>query len=217
MKASALAQAPVFADLSDDELSVLAAHAVQRKLKKNAIVVNKGDESETLYIVVEGRLRMYLDDESGNEITVRLLGPGDVFGELALFTGAPRTSNVMTMEPCTLLALTRSQLTDCLTIDSELAFRIIRALAQRIQEMMEDMSTLGLLDVYGRLRRTLEKLAKENDGKHINYRLTHQDLANMVGSSREMVSRILRDLTAGGYITVHDKQITINKDLPTGW
>lgn len=217
MKETALAKVPLFAGLPEDDLRILASHAVARRYRKNTIVLSKGEESDTMYVVRSGRLRVYLDDEQGNEITIRLLGPGDVFGELAMLSGAPRAANVMTMEDCELLVVSRSHFMEYLAANSQIGFRIIRALVQRIQEMTEDISTLALLDVYGRVRNTLERLAEERDGKRVTDRLTHQEMANMVGSSREMVSRILRDLKAGGYISMQDKRIIIEKELPTRW
>lgn len=217
VKDTTLAKASLFAGLPDDDLQVLASHAVVRRYRKNTIVVSEGEESGTIYIVRSGRLRVYLDDEHGNEVTIRLLGAGDVFGELAALSGAPRIANVMTTQDCELLAISRSDFMDCLTGNSQIAFRIIQALVQRIRDMTEDISTLALLDVYGRVRSTLERLAKEQDGKRVTDPLTHQDLAKMVGSSREMVSHILRDLKAGGYISTHDKRIIIERDLPAGW
>lgn len=217
VKESALARAPLFAGLPEDDLRTLASHAVVNRFRKNTIVVSKGQESDAMYVVVSGRLRVYLDDEQGNEITIRLLEPGDVFGELALLSGAPRSANVMTIEDCELSIVSRDSFMGCLGANSQLGIRIIRALVQQIQEMTEEISTLALLDVYGRVRTTLERMAKEHDGKQVTDRITHQELANMVGSSREMVSRILRDLKAGGYISTRDKRITIEKDLPAGW
>lgn len=214
---SRLARASLFTGLPEDDLQVLASHAVVRRYRKNTIVVTKGEESDTMYLVRSGRLRVYLDDEQGNEVTIRLVGPGDVFGELAVLSGAPRAANVITTEDCELSPITRSEFMECLTRNPQTAFRIIEALVQRIRDLTEDISTLALLDVYGRLRNTLERLAKEQDGKRVTDRLTHQELASMVGSSREMVSRILRDLKAGGYISTRDKRITIERDLPPGW
>lgn len=217
VKESALAQAPLFAGLPEDDLRALASHTMARRFRKNTIIVSKGEESDAMYVVVSGRLRVYIDDDQGNEITIRLLEPGDVFGELALLSGTPRSANVMTTEDCEMSIISRTHFMEFLAANSEIAFRIIRALVQRIQQLTDELSTLALLDVYGRVRTTLERLAKERDGKRVTVRLTHQDLANMVGSSREMVSRILRDLKAGGYISTHNKRITIEKDLPAGW
>lgn len=217
MKEATLAQIPLFADLPEDDLRILATHAVVRRYRKNTIVIGKGEESDTMYVVLSGRLRVYLDDEHGNELIIRLLGPGDVFGELAMLSGAPRSANVMTTEDCELSVISRLHFMECLAANSQIGFRIIRGLVHRIQEMTEEISTLALLDVYGRVRSMLEKLAQERDGKRITNRMTHQEMANMVGSSREMVSRILRDLRVGGYISIQGKRIIIEKELPPRW
>lgn len=173
--------------------------------------------ADILYVVLSGRLRVYLDDDQGNEVTIRLLEAGEIFGELAVVSDAPRSANVMCLEDCRLCMISGGDFMDCLSKNSDIAFRIIQSLVQRVQEMTEEISTLALLDVYGRVRHTLMRLAKECEGKLVTDRLTHQELANMVGSSREMVSRILRDLKAGGYISTCDKRISIERDLPGGW
>lgn len=204
-------------DLCEDELQALAAHATECRYRKNTIVVNKGEATDSLYVVLTGRLRVYLDDDKGNQITIGFLEPGDAFGELALFSGAPRSANVAATEDCQLSIISQASFMQCLESNSQMGIRIIQILVQRIQEMTEDISTLALLDVYGRVRHTLEKLAKQRNGKRMTDRLTHQELANSVGSSREMVSRILRDLKTGGYISIQDKHICIERDLPPGW
>ncbi|MGA8261318.1 MAG: Crp/Fnr family transcriptional regulator [Arenicellales bacterium] len=217
MEGVSLKRIPLFADLPDDALTALSTRAATRHYKKNTVVVSKDTAGDVMYAVLSGRLRVYLDDEQGNEITIRLLEPGDVFGELALLSGAPRSANVLSIEDCKLSVISRNDFMECLTANPQITFHIIRTLVRRIQEMTDDISALALLDVYGRVRTTLEGLAREHEGKRVTDRLTHQELANMVGSSREMVSRILRDLKAGGYISIDHKHITIERDLPAGW
>lgn len=212
-----LAKASRFTGLPEDDLQALVSKTAVRRYRKNTIVVSMGEESDTMYIVRSGRLRVFVDDGQGNEVTIRLIEAGDVFGELAVLGGGGRTANVITTEDCELFGISRSDFMDYLGRNSQAVFHVIQALVQRIRDMTGEISTLALLDVYGRVRITLERLAKEQDGKRVTDPLTHQELASMVGSSREMVSRILRDLKSGGYISTQGKRITIERDLPAGW
>ncbi len=208
---------PLFADLPESDLQTLTGHVTTRRYKKNTIVVTKGDESDSLYIIQSGRARVYLDDEHGNEITIRTLEPGEAFGELALLSGEPRAANVVTLEDTELSVISKQDFMNCLTNNPAISIRIIKALVERIQAMTEDISSLALLDVYGRVAKVLTKHAHDQGGKPVTERLTHQEIANLVGASREMVSRILKDLRAGGYISVEDKRITLERNLPRGW
>lgn len=212
-----LKRVALFAGLPDDDLAALSRRAATRHYRKNTVIVSKDTAADTMYAVLSGRLRVYLDDDQGNEITIRFLESGDVFGELALLSDTQRSANVVTIEDCKLSVISRIDFMECLTGSPKMALHIIRTLVRRIQEMTDEISALALLDVYGRVRAALERLAKEHEGRRVTDRLTHQELANMVGSSREMVSRILRDLKAGGYISTDHKRITIEHDLPSGW
>lgn len=207
----------LFADLSEEDRRALAVHATIRSFKKNTIVMTVGDETDYLYVVLAGRLKIYLDDADGREITLRFLGPGDAFGELAVLSEGPRVANVATLEDSRLSAISKADFLECLNHNPGISLSIIRLLVERIREMTEDISTLALLDVYGRVARVLTRNAKECDGNLVTEPLTQQDIANMVGASREMVSRILKDLKTGGYIQVKDRRILVQKTLPSGW
>ena len=207
----------LFQDLSEADLDKVAQHAIQRSYKRNAIVITRGDTSDNLYLIITGRVRVYLDDDKGNEVTIAEYGPGECFGELALFSGAERAANVVTAEDSRCAVLSRQAFMELMREHPEVSFRLIGSLVERIQAMTEEINILALFDVYGRIRHTLIKLSHEQDGKQITEKITHQDIANRIGSSREMVSRILRDLKAGGYISIAGKQITIERELPSGW
>ena len=170
-----------------------------------------------LYVVVSGRVRIYLDDESGHEITLRTLGPGGCFGELAVLSAGPRAANVSTVEDSRLAIISRADFAQCLHNNPEISLRIIHSLVQRIREMTEDVSTLALLDVYGRVARVLTRHSQECDGRRLMAPMTHQDIANLVGCSREMVTRILKDLKEGGYISNDNRQLVLEKPLPAAW
>jgi CRP/FNR family cyclic AMP-dependent transcriptional regulator len=209
---------PLFADLGETEHELISSRAVTRVYPKNSIVINEGDTSDTLYIVVSGRVKAYLSDEEGKEIVLNTHGPGEHFGELALLDGAPRSASVVTLEKSKLAIISRADLEDCLRRNPEIALQIIRSLSARLRVATENVRSLALLDVYGRVARLLLQLAApDGDQLIIREKLTQQDIADRVGSSREMISRILKDLRTGGYIEIEDKRITIKEKLPSAW
>jgi len=208
----------LFAGLPEELLRTVADCAVTKSVKKNTILMSEGDNTDSLYLILSGRLKVFVSDEEGREVTLNLLGPGEYFGELAPLDSGPRSASVMALETSKLAVMSKASLQQCLTGHPAIALQLIRDLVRRIRSLTENVRTLALLDVYGRTARTLLQLAVEQDGKLvITQKLTHQDIANMVGASREMVSRIMKDLRAGGYISVEGKQITINEQLPSGW
>jgi CRP/FNR family cyclic AMP-dependent transcriptional regulator len=208
----------LFEGLSQAQLDKLTERAVTRSYPKGAIVINEGDEAGTLFIVQQGTVKVYLSDEAGREVILSTLGPGEHFGELALLDDTPRSASVATTEPCKLLLVQKSALRELIVSEPEASLHILRELAKRIRRLTDSVRTLALLDVFGRLVHTLEELSVEKDGvRVIEPRLTQQDLASRIGASREMVSRILTDLTRGGYIALEDKRIVIRKKIPRNW
>ncbi len=207
----------LFSGLAQAELDAIAAHASTKTYKKNTIIIDKGDETSSLYVIISGRVKVFIADDQGKELVLGMLGPDDYFGELATLGDCPRTASVMTMEPSRVAIISRRDFQDCLGSHPHIAFNLIKALVSRVRGLTERMGDLALLDVYGRVARVLLDNAVEEDGKLVAGRLTQQEIANMVGASREMVSRILKDLRSGGYIETTSKAITINKKLPPRW
>lgn len=214
-----LAEIPLFAGLSADDIATISSHAVARNYAKHAIIMNEGESSESVYVILTGRIKVYANDAGGNEIILNFQGPGEYFGEMALLDEAPRSASVMTLEPTRLAIISKQDFCSCMAKRPDIGFELIHALVHRIRVLTEKVKSLGLEDVYRRVTRTLLSLAtSQHDQKLvIEQRLTHQEIANMVGSSREMVSRIMKDLSRGGYICVEDKRIVINKKLPAAW
>jgi CRP/FNR family cyclic AMP-dependent transcriptional regulator len=209
---------PLFSVLAKEELDAISRLAVTRNYPKNSVIINEGDHTDSLYVILSGKVKIFLTDDQQKEVIVAIQREGDYFGELALLDEAPRSASVMTMEPCSLLIVSRNAFERHLASDPKLAISLMRGLAARLRATTENVKSLALLDVYGRIARTLLQFAKEEDGHHvIDDKLTHQDLANMVGASREMVSRIMKDLARGGYIKTEGKRITIKDKLPPGW
>ena len=207
-----------FENLSDEHIGILTERAVTRAYPKGAIIVNEGDEGNSLFVIQTGSVKTFLSDENGKEVVLSTQGPSEYFGDLALFDNEPRSASVMTLEPCKVMIISKGQLRETVVDDAEIGLALLKGLAGRVRILTENVRTLALLDVFGRLIKTLYSLAKEQDGVQvIDQRLTQQDLASRIGASREMVSRIMHDLTEGGYINVKSKRITILKKIPSNW
>ena len=208
----------LFSELEPDDVQLIADCGVERKFSKGTVIINEGDESDAFYVIKSGKVKIYASDKNGKEIILNMQGQGEYFGELSLIDPAPRSASVITMDACCLTVVSRAHFERCLQINPRLALKMMAPLVQRIRLLTQNVKNLALLDVYGRVARTLLDLADERDGiLVIEQRLTHQDLANMVGASREMVSRIMKDLVAGNYIRLKDKRITIPNKLPSAW
>jgi len=214
----ALRNIALFSGLSETDMAAVSSLAVTRSFPKNTLVICEGDTSDSLYVVLSGKVKVFLSDEEGKEVTLNLQGSGEYFGELAILDEAPRSASVMTVEDTRLAVLSKAAFERCMEQHATIALVVMRGLACRLRELTENVRSLALMDVYGRVARLLLDMSEEVDGKNvIKQRLTQRDIASMVGASREMVSRILRDLSVGGYITIENKIITLNERLPPAW
>lgn len=208
----------IFEGLTDEDIGYLTERAATRTYPKNAIIVNEEDEGNSLFLIQSGSVKAYLSDEKGKEVVLSNQGPGDYFGELALFDEAPRSASVAALEPCKVMIISKAQLREAILERPQIAVAMLKGLAVRIRALTENVRTLALLDVFGRLVKTLYSLAEQKDGGLvIDQKLTQQDLANRIGASREMVSRIMNDLAKGGYIEVDHKRILLRKKIPSSW
>lgn len=198
------------------DLRDFAQRAVTRTFPKNTVVVREGDRTDSLYIIVSGRVKIYVSDE-GKEIVLGESGPGEYFGEMVLDEG-PRSASVMTLEPTQFLVVAKEDFTEFVANSPQFALHLILKLIKRVRALTSDVKTLGLMDVYGRVARMLLDLAAERDGVLvIQERPKPQEIAARVGASREMVNNILRDLAEGGYIEIKGDRITIARALPRTW
>jgi len=214
---SQLQNIPLFSGLSKPELEEMVGITTKRSFPKNNVIINEGDETDSLYLIISGKVKVVLSDEDGKEITISILEPNDYFGELALIDDEPRSARVVTMEQSQFCVINQSDFNNVLDNNPGLVRNLLKGLSKRLREANKNIESLALMDVYGRVARTLLQFAKpEEDGsKVIREKLTQKDIASMVGASREMVSRIFKDLTTGGYITVESGIITINEKLPS--
>lgn len=215
--ADSLKAVPLFATLAPQELAALAEAAMVRAFQRNAIVVTEGDQSDSLYVILSGRVKVFVSGEDGKELVLNVQGPGEYFGELALDEG-PRSASVQTLEPCRMAVIANDVLRRFLASHPDAAIQLIRGLIGLTRHMTEGIKDLGLLDVYGRVAKLLLELATQADrGLVIEERLTQQDIADRVNASREMVARILKDLTTGGYIATDGGKIVILRRPPRAW
>lgn len=213
-----LRKVALFSELSDKQIDFLSARSPSRNYPKGAIIVNEGDEGNALFVIQAGSVKTYLSDDKGKEVVLSTQGSGEYFGDLALFDDTPRSASVAALEPCKLMVISKNLFREALAEKPEIAFVLLKGLAIRVRSLTENVRTLALLDVFGRLVSTLYSLAVEKEGALIvEQKLTQQELANRIGASREMVSRIMHDLIEGGYIEVDHKRILIRKKIPSSW
>jgi CRP/FNR family cyclic AMP-dependent transcriptional regulator len=195
----------------------LASLGRVRTYPKNTVFITEGDSSDSVFVILSGRVKVFISDSEGHEMILDTQGPGEYVGEMAL-DGKPRSASVMTLEPSTFAVIGREPVREHIRANPDFALDMISRIIDRARIATSSVKDLALLDVYGRVARLLLNMAVEREGKlTIPEKLTQQEIAERVGASRDMVSRIFRDLTAGGYITVENRFITINKKPPARW
>lgn len=208
-----------FSEQASSLIQALAARGVQRRYKSGTLLIQEGDEGNTLFIVISGRLRAFSsNEEADKEITYGIYGPGEYLGEMSL-DGGKRSAHVITMEPTTCAVISREVLLGFIKEQPEFALELIAKLIRRARLATESARSMALVDVYGRLALLLDQQAAPHvDGTRlIKNRLTHQELANHLACSREMVSRLLKDLEKGGYIAQQGRDLLLMKALPKRW
>jgi len=203
--------------LDEQGLQSLAEIAIRRSYKKHTVVIQQGDDTNTMFVLIEGGMRVYVEDEQGKQLTVRILKSGDSFGEVALIGDFSRTASVETLTACIVAAFPREKYLTFLKCHPEIALAVAKALANMLRDTTEELGSIALHDVYGRITHIFEKYAVEAGDRRLVPKFTHREIAGMIGSSREMVSKILKDLENGGYIAITGKHYLINKNLPANW
>jgi CRP/FNR family cyclic AMP-dependent transcriptional regulator len=200
--------------LSTELLGALAAHGSTRSFRANAVLIHEGDAGDALYIVLAGRLRAYASAEDGREVVLSEIGPGEYVGELSM-DGRPRSASVRTLEASTCCVVQGGELRGFLAAHPDFALHLSQKLIRMVRRLTEQVKSLALQDVYGRMVRVLMELSDpRGDERVVREKLTQQDIADRVGSSREMVNRVLKDLTTGGYVSVRDGRHVIHRKLP---
>ncbi|MBW0171220.1 MAG: Crp/Fnr family transcriptional regulator [Hydrogenophaga sp.] len=200
-------------------IEALADLGMARKYRRGALLIQEGETGDTLYIVLQGRLRAFVSDNQGRELTLGMYGPLEYVGEMSL-DGGPRSANVEAAEASTCAVVTRATLLDYIAAHPEFALELMARLIRRARLATDSARSVALIDVYGRLVRLLNELARspnEQGERPLKERLTHQQMAQHLACSREMVSRLLKDLETGGYIAVRERWIVLRKPLPARW
>jgi CRP/FNR family cyclic AMP-dependent transcriptional regulator len=210
--ANVLERISLFSDLSKQDIAELEAAGIEQSVPKNTMVISEGDDTDRLYILLKGKAHALRSDETGRQFIVNRFGPYDYFGEMSFFDRNARCATVVTKEKCTLIVLPRQAFFELAVKHPEIYLNVIRALLNKLRRATQQIEELAFLDVYGRLARFFVE-NQDIDGV-IEERLTQQELADMVGSSRETVNRIFNELVAGGYIAKGQGRITVLKKLP---
>ena len=192
---------PVFAMLDEPRLAAMAAEASLRAVARGETVVHEGGPTDNVYFVLTGGLKVLVSDADGREVILSVLEPGDMFGELGVIDNHPRSASVVAVEASQLVTFSKQDFMCCLSENFDITLAIMRGMAARLRQADQRIESLALLDVYGRVARLLLEMAETRDGgKIVTRRLTKQDIAKMVGASREMVSRVMKDLGQRGLI-----------------
>jgi CRP/FNR family cyclic AMP-dependent transcriptional regulator len=199
-------------------LRELAAQGTVRRYRANTTLIEEGDRGDTLFVVLSGSLRIFCADLNGREITLGFYGPGEYVGEMSL-DGGLRSASVTTEEASVCAVVTGQALRQHLATNPEFTLELIRRLIRRTRLATESARSLALLDAYGRLVRLLDGLAvaRADGTRVVEQKLTHQDIAQRIGCSRELVSRLLKDLQKGGYVAREAQRYTLLRKLPAKW
>ena len=205
-----LKNVPLFSSFSDSQLTALLPAIQHRRFPRGSFIIRAGEETDALYIILAGRAKVLIPDDDGNEVILSVIGPNEFFGEMGLLDDQPRSASVETMEPTEVLRITRTAFLNTLRDNFDAAMLIIRNLVKRLREADRKIESLALIDVYGRVARLLMEMAKEQDGEWIVEKAPpKQEIARMIGASREMVSRVVKDLNDKGVIRAEKRRIVI--------
>ena len=204
--------------LPNGGLARLVANGPQRRYRKGMHLINEGEHGDTLFVILSGRVRAYSVDLRDREITYGVYGPGETLGEMSL-DGGPRSASVVALEPTCCAVVTRETLLVHIASHPEFALELLAKVIARARMATLSARNMALLDVYGRVIQLLETLAvAQPDGTRlIEERLTHAEIASRVGCSREMVSRLMKDLEVGAYVRSEQRRLLLLRQLPSRW
>ena len=209
-----LRRVPLFAALTPTQSASIADAIVKKRFKRAEVVVEQGKKSDALYIILTGRARVMSTDSRGREVILATLQPGDYIGEMSLIDDEPHSATVRTEIQTDVLMLDRDAFSRCLPENSSMSYNIMRGLVQRLRHADRKIESLALMDVYGRVARSLLEFAVDDGAGNLKVRdkISRQDLAKMVGASREMVSRVMKDLEERGFVQTQVDGSMIVKD-----
>jgi CRP/FNR family cyclic AMP-dependent transcriptional regulator len=198
---SLLKNVPLFSVLDEAHIEQLSRVVIRRTLPKGRTVFVAGETTQSLYLILTGRTKVQMSDSEGKEVILAVLGPGEFFGEMGLIDDQPRSATIVTIESCDFLTINKDDFRACLAGNAEMAMMIMRGLVKRLREADRKIESLALLDVYGRVARVLLEFSELEDGVRVlRDKLPRQDVAKMIGASREMVSRVMKGLELDGFL-----------------
>jgi CRP-like cAMP-binding protein len=209
-----LRSVPLFSELSDVDVASLARLAARRSYPKDTVVFFENEEGDFFFTIVGGRIKVTILGDDGREIILSMLGPGDFFGEMALLDNEPRSATAIAVEESELLSLHRTDFQSVIGDNPAISNALIKVLTARLRRANHQISTLALLDVYGRVARVILDMAREEgrrlkDGRIAFRRATHQEIANRIGTTRETVTRMLKDLERQGLVKVEGRELVL--------
>lgn len=205
-----LKSVPLFSAFTEHQLTTLLNYVQHRSFPRNVFVIQAGDETDALYVILSGKVKVLIPDDQGREVILSVMGPHDFFGEMGILDDQPRSASVATLEPSEMLRLSKAGFLNCLKENSEVAMLVIRNLVKRLREADRKIESLALIDVSGRVVRLLVDMAQEIDGRLVVPRTPpKQEIARMIGASREMVSRVIKELQAKGLIRAERRSMVI--------
>jgi CRP-like cAMP-binding protein len=213
-----LRSVPIFSELTEADFQSLAKVANRRRYPKDSVVFFENEEGDFFFMILEGRIKVTILGDDGREVILSLLGAGDFFGEMALLDNEPRSATAIAVEDTELLSLHRNDFQNVLSDNRSITVGLIKVLTARLRRANHQISTLALLDVYGRVARVIVDMAREEgrrlkDGRIAFRRATHQEIANRIGTTRETVTRMLKDLERQGLIHVEGREIVVQPDF----
>jgi len=209
-----LRNVPLLSLLSDSELALLARVVSRKSYARGSQILGAGDPTDSLYILISGRIKVFMSDLDGKEVILSILEPNEFFGEMGLIDNSPRSASVVALEPCELICISKPDFKRCLADNFDMAMTVMRGLVKRLREADKQIGSLALMDVFGRVARLLLESAEVIGGeKVVTKKLSKQDIARMIGASREMVSRVMKHLQEAGYIEVRADTIVIRDNI----
>ena len=213
---SYLKQVDIFASLNDEDIKELVSVAKRRTFRAGEVIFHRDDPGQVLYVIKEGKIKISLISPDGQEIALVVFGKGEFFGELALLDGEPRSADAIALEKVECYTLQRSDFHKAIMKSPKIAIQVLEVLSRRLRKTDSQVEDLIFLDVYGRVAKKLLELANKHgvqidEGTLIDVRLTQQELASMVGASRESVNKVMGYFTEKQFISTDKHRITIRR------
>jgi len=209
-----LRNVPLFAMLPEDQLAALTTVVSRKSFERGATIIAAGDVTDALYVVISGRLKVIIGDKAGRQVILAMLSPGEYFGEMVPIADSTRSASVIAVEPGELLVLSKKEFRKYLSDNFEMAMTMLRCAIQRLREADRKIGRLALMDVYGQVAALLLEMSETIEGQLvITKKIVKQNMARIIGCSREMVNRSMKDLQSGGFIEVRDNSMYLRGNI----